>query len=96
MFHRLAMFIMICLVSILMDSEKLDQLTFLEKNVDSEVKSKRDRKKKIDTKINETEESDVRDREKHAFCLVTQNNILVKDTLNSKLMKWIVIVSIHF
>ena len=64
--------------------------------MDSEVESKRGQKKKIDTKINETEESDVREREKHAFCVVTQNNTLVKDTLNSNLMKWIVIMSIHF
>ena len=42
------------LISILMDSEILDQLTNLEKNVDSEVtKPKRIRKKKIDTEINE-------------------------------------------
>ena len=42
------------LISILMDSEILDQLTNLEKNVDSEVtKSKRSRKKNTDTKMNE-------------------------------------------
>ena len=46
-----------------MDSEILDQLTNLEKNVDSEVtKSKRGRKKKTDTKMNEVEENDVRDK----------------------------------
>ena len=45
-----------------MDSEIFDQLTNLEKNVDSEAtKPKRGRKKKIDPKINEVEESDVRD-----------------------------------
>ena len=45
------------LISILMDSEKLDQLTNLEKNVVSEVtKPKRGRKKKTDTKMNEVEE----------------------------------------
>ena len=44
-----------------MDSEILDQLTNLEKNVVSEVtKSKRGRKKKIDTKMNEVEENDVK------------------------------------
>ena len=44
------------LISILMDSEILDQLTNLEKNMDSEVtKPKRGRKKKI-------VENDVRDR----------------------------------
>ena len=42
-----------------MDSEILDQLTNLEKNVDSEVTK---RKKKTDTKINEVEENDVRDK----------------------------------
>ena len=51
------------LISILMASEILDQLTDLEKNVDSEVtKPKRGRKKKTDTKINEVEENDVRDK----------------------------------
>ena len=46
-----------CLISILMDSEILDQLTNSEKNVDSEVtKSKRGQKKKIDPKINDVEE----------------------------------------
>ena len=45
------------LISILMDSEILDQLTNLEENLDSEVtKPKRGRIKKIDTKINEVEE----------------------------------------
>ena len=51
------------LVSILMDSEILDQLTNLEKNVDSEVtKSKRGGRKKIDTKINEVKENEVKDK----------------------------------
>ena len=51
------------LISI-MDSEILDQLTILEKNVDSEVtKPKRGRKKKTDPKINEVEESDVREKD---------------------------------
>ena len=49
------------LISILMDSEILDQLTNLEKNVVSDVtKSKRGRKKKIDTKMTEMEENDVK------------------------------------
>ena len=53
------------LISILMDSEIFDQLTNLEKNVDSEVtKSKRGHKKETDTKMNEVEENDVRDKEK--------------------------------
>ena len=42
-----------------MDSEVLDQLTNLEKNVDAELtKPKRGRKKNIDPKINELEEND--------------------------------------
>ena len=46
-----------------MDSEILDQLTNLEKNVDSEVtKPKSGRKKKADTKINELKDNDVRDK----------------------------------
>ena len=51
------------LISIVMDSEILDQLTNLEKNVDSEFpKPKRGRKKKADTKMNELEDNDVRDK----------------------------------
>ena len=46
-----------------MDSEILDQLTTLEKNVDSEVtKPKRGHKKKAETKINELEDNDIRDK----------------------------------
>ena len=46
-----------------MDSEVLNQLTILEKNVDSEVtKPKKGSKKKADTKINEVDENDVRDK----------------------------------
>ena len=48
------------LISIIKDSEILDQLTTLEKNVDSELtKPKRGRKKKTDTKMNEVGENDV-------------------------------------
>ena len=51
------------LISIVMDSEILDQLTSLEQNVNSEVtKPKRWRKKKSDPKVNEVEDSDVRDK----------------------------------
>ena len=82
-----------------MDSEILDQLTDLQKNMDSEVtKSNRGRKKKTNTKMNEVEENDIRDkrdRQLHAFYLVTQNNIQERNTLNSKLMKWTVITSMH-
>ena len=64
------------LISILMDSEILDELTILEKNVDSEVtKPKRGRKKKIGTEMNETEESDVRDkRERLVACVLSGNS----------------------
>ena len=64
------------LISILMDSEILNQLTNLEKNVDSEVtKPKRGRKKKTDTKINEVEENDVRDkRERPVACALSGNS----------------------
>ena len=45
-----------------MDSEILDQLTNLEKNLESGFpKPKRGRKKKADTKMNELEDNDVRD-----------------------------------
>ena len=64
------------LISILMDPEILDQLTNLEKNVDSEVtKSKRSRKKNTDTKMNEVEENDVRDkRDRLITCLLSGNS----------------------
>ena len=64
-----------------MDSEILDQLTILEKNVDSEVtkpevtKPKRGRKKKADTKINEVEKNDLRDkRERLVACVLSGNS----------------------
>ena len=58
-----------------MGSEILDQLTNLEKNIDSEVtKPKRGPRKKIDTKINEVEENDVRDkRERLVSCVLSGN-----------------------
>ena len=61
------------LISIIMDSEILDQLTNLEKNVDSEVtKPKRGRRKKANTKINELEDNDVRDkRERLVACVLS-------------------------
>ena len=64
------------LISILMDSEILDQLTNLEKNVDSEVtKSKRGRKKKTDTKMNEVEGNDIRDkRDRLITCVLSGNS----------------------
>ena len=59
-----------------MDSEILNQLTNLEKSVDSEVtKPKKGRKKKADTKINEMEESEVRDkRERLVGCVLSGNS----------------------
>ena len=59
-----------------MDSSILNQLSNLEKEVDSEVtKSKRGRKKKIDTKINEVEENDVREkRERLVVCVLSGNS----------------------
>ena len=64
------------LISIIMDSEILDQLTSLEQNVNSEVtKPKRGRKKKSDPKMNELENSDVRDkRERLVACVLSGNS----------------------
>ena len=59
-----------------MDSEILDQLTNLEKNVDSEFpKPKRGRKKKADTKMDELEDNEVRDkRERLVACVLSGNS----------------------
>ena len=63
------------LISIIMDSEILDQLTNLEKNVDSELtKPKRGRKKKTDTKMNEVEENDLRDKRERLVVWVLSGN----------------------
>ena len=64
------------LISIIMDSEILDQLTSLEQNVNSEVtKPKRGRRKKVDPKVNEVEDSDVRDkRERLVVCVLSGNS----------------------
>ena len=58
-----------------MDSEILDQLTDLGRDVDSEFpKPKRGRKKKTDTKMNELEDNDVRDkRERLVACILSGN-----------------------
>ena len=51
------------LISVLMDSEILDQVTNPEKNVVSEVmKPRRGRKKKTNTKLNEVRENNIRDK----------------------------------
>ena len=68
------------LISIVMDSEILDQLTDLGRDVDSEFpKPKRGRNnqrlKKTDTKINELEDNDVRDkRERLVACVLSGNS----------------------
>ena len=61
------------LISILMDSEILNQLTDLGRDVDSEFpKPKRGCKKKADTKMNELEDNDVRDkRERLVACVLS-------------------------
>ena len=64
------------LISIIMDSEILNQLTSLEENVNSEVaKPKRGRRKKADPKINELEDNDVREkRERLVACVLSGNS----------------------
>ena len=64
------------LISIVMKSEILDQLTNLGRDVDSEFpKLKRGRKKTADTKINELEDNDVRDkRERPVACVLSGNS----------------------
>ena len=64
------------LISIIMDSEILDQLTNLERDVDSEFpKPKRGCKKKADTKINERENNDIKDkRERLVACVLSGNS----------------------
>ena len=58
-----------------MDSEILDQLTNLGRDVDSEFpKPKRDRKKKADTKINELEDNDIKDKRERLFACVLSGN----------------------
>ena len=64
------------LISIVMDSKILDQLTNLGRDVDSEFpKPKRGRKKKADTRVNELEDNDVRDkRERLVSCVISGNS----------------------
>ena len=63
------------LISIIMDSDIFNQLTNLERDVDSAItKLKRGRKKKADTKINELEDNDIRDeRERLVACVLSDN-----------------------
>ena len=64
------------LISIVMDSEILDQLTDLGRYVDSEfLKPKRGHRKKADPKINEFEDNDLRDkRERLVACVLSGNS----------------------
>ena len=64
------------LISILMDSEILDQLTDLGRDVDSEFpKPKRGRKKKADPKMNELEDNEIKDkRERLVACVLSGNS----------------------
>ena len=64
------------LISILIDSEILDQLTHLEINVDSEVtKTQKGCKKKMIPAINQVEKNDVRDkRERLITCVLSGNS----------------------
>ena len=59
-----------------MDSKILNQLTNLERDVDFEFpKPKRGRKKKADTKINELEDNDIKDkRERQVACVLSGNS----------------------
>ena len=64
------------LISIVMDSEILDQLTELGRDVDFEFpKPKRGCQKKADRKMNELEDNDVRDkRERLVACILSGNS----------------------
>ena len=64
-----------CLISIVMDSEILDQLTNLSRDVDSEFpKPKRGRKKEADPKISDFEDNDVRDKKERLVACVLSGN----------------------
>ena len=75
-YYRLKKIFFFYLISIVMDSEILDQLTNLGRDVDSEFpKPKRGCKKKADTKMNELEDNDVRDkRERLVVCVLSGNS----------------------
>ena len=65
-----------CLISIVMDSEILDQLTDLGRDVDSEFpKPKRGRIKKAYPKMNELEDNEIKDkRERQVGCVLSGNS----------------------
>ena len=73
-YYRLKKFFYV--ISIIMDSEILNQLTNLERNVDSEVtKPKRGHKNKANTKINELKENDIIDKiERLVACVLSGNS----------------------
>ena len=64
------------LISIVMDSEILNQLTNLGRDVDSEFpKPKRGHNKKADTKINKLEDNDIKDKwERLVACVLSGNS----------------------
>ena len=95
------------LISIVMDSEILDQLTNLGRDVDSEFpKPKRGRRKKVDPIVNEVEDSDVRDKRERLVASVLSGNSKMylgreyteeqENTQRSKLIRWTVMMSTHF
>ena len=73
-----------------MDSEILDQLTNLGRDVDSEFpKPKRGRKKKIDPKINEMGDNDIRDkRERLVACVLSGNSKMYLGNVNTLLNRY--------
>ena len=64
------------LISIVIDSEILDQLTNFGRDVDSEFpKPKRGHRNKVDPKVNEVEDSEVRDkRDRLVACVLSGNS----------------------
>ena len=63
------------LISIVMDSEILDQLTDLGRDVDSEFpKPKRGHKKKADPKMNELEDNEIKDKRNWLVACVLSGN----------------------
>ena len=63
------------LISIVMDSDILDQLTDLGRDVNSEFpKPKRGCKKKADTKINELEDNEIKDKRRRLVACVLSGN----------------------
>ena len=66
------------LISIVMDSEILDQLTDLGRDIDSEFpKPKRGHKKKADTKMNALEDNDVREKREGLVACVLSGNLKI-------------------